>query len=300
MRETVAISAGDLYAEIVPSLGAGLARFDLTCGGKRQPIFRPWPERGSDDPNSLAAYVLVPWSNRISGGGFEVGGKFHQLEPNFPPEPFPIHGNGWTSEWTLVESGRDRAVFEFASDGPGPFCYLARLSYGLTSEALTLQLEVTNRAETTFPYGFGFHPWLPRTPDTRVQAHAETIWLEDDYHLPTRKIPVTERPDWNFDSVRPLPNSWINNGFDGWDGRAHIKWPSRNLSLAIDASERLGTYLLYSPSREATFFCFEPVSHVVDAHNLLGGPAANGLVFLATNETAEISCRFSPSSIAGL
>ena len=60
MRDTVAISARDLRAEIVPSLGAGLARFDIMQNGRREPIFRPWPDQGCDDPNSLAAYVLVP------------------------------------------------------------------------------------------------------------------------------------------------------------------------------------------------------------------------------------------------
>ena len=129
MRETVAISAGDLCVEIVPSLGGGVARFDAIRDSRREPIFRPWPGQGTDDPNSLAAYVLVPWSNRISGGGFDFDGKFHPLEPNFPPEPFPLHGNGWTSEWALVERTSDRAVLELASEGPGPFRYLSKLTY---------------------------------------------------------------------------------------------------------------------------------------------------------------------------
>ena len=56
----------------------------------------------------------------------------------------------------------------------------------------------------------------------------------------------------------------------------------------------LRTFILYSPGREAAFFCFEPVSHVVTAHNLPGGPEANGLVVLDPNEQMEFRCRFSP------
>jgi aldose 1-epimerase len=56
----------------------------------------------------------------------------------------------------------------------------------------------------------------------------------------------------------------------------------------------LRIYILYSLGRDASFFCFEPVSHVVDAHNLTGGPEANGLAVLAPDEMAEIKCRFSP------
>jgi aldose 1-epimerase len=297
MRETVAISAGGLCAEIVPSLGAGLARFDMLRNRQREPIFRPWPDEGADDPNDLAAYVLVPWSNRISGDGFMFGGKFHPLESNFPPEPFPLHGNGWLSEWALAERTSDRAVLELASEGPGPFRYGAKITYELAPTALSLRLEVINRATIALPFGLGFHPWLPRTPDTRLQAAAEAVWLEDERHLPTRKIPTKERPEWNFDSPRPLPDGWINNGFDGWNGTAHIAWPSRGLSLGIECSDALRTYILYSPGRDASFFCFEPVSHVVDAHNLPGGPKANGLAILAPKEWAEISCRFSPRLI---
>jgi aldose 1-epimerase len=163
----------------------------------------------------------------------------------------------------------------------------------LTAEALTVNLGVTNQAATALPYGLGFHPWLPRAPDTRLQAKAQMIWLEDERHLPTRKIPVDERPEWNFNTMRALPDGWINNAFEDWDRQARIEWPSRDLSLSIAASESLETYLLYSPGREAPFFCFEPVSHVVDAHNLHGGPKANGLAILAPTETADMTCRFS-------
>ena len=68
MRDTVTISAGALRAEIVPSLGGGLTRFDLVDGATVLPVFRPWPDGGADNPNQLACYVLVPWSNRISLG----------------------------------------------------------------------------------------------------------------------------------------------------------------------------------------------------------------------------------------
>ena len=158
-----------------------------------------------------------------------------------------------------------------------------------------MHLEVTNRAATTLPFGLGLHPWLPRTPDTRLTGAGED-GLAGGRASPSRpaRFPTRERPEWNFDLPHLLPDGWINNGFDGWSGAALIEWPSRGLSLGIEASDMLRTYILYSPGRDASFFCFEPVSHVVDAHNLPGGPEANGLAILAPDEKAEISCRFSP------
>ena len=87
---------------------------------------------------------------------------------------------------------------------------------------------------------------------------------------------------------------WINNAFLGWDGRASIFWSERKLALEVEADAQLSTYIVYSPSAKADFFCFEPVTHPVDAHNLPGDPVANGLTILAPQETVSATCRFCP------
>ncbi|MBA3518731.1 MAG: aldose 1-epimerase [Rhizobiales bacterium] len=294
MHETVVIGAGDLRAEIVPSLGAALARFDLIDGGARLALFRPWPEEGSDDPTQLACNLLVPWSNRISGGGFKFDGRFYPLEAEFAGDPFPLHGNGWVSKWTLRDHAPSRAVLDLDAAGSGAYSYSSRVEYELDPSALTIRLTVESCSATALPFGLGLHPWLPRGTATGLRAKAETVWLEDERHLPTGSLGVRARPDWDFAAPRPLPASWINNAFTGWDRHASVEWPERRLALTIEASERLETYLLYSPSADSPFFCFEPVSHPVDAHNLPGGPAANGLVVLAPGERLSVHCRFAP------
>ena len=293
MRDAIAIAAGPLRAEIVPSLGGGLARFDRVDGGTPTPIFRPWPAEGTDDPNQLACYVLVPWSNRISGGGFPSGGRFHPLEPNCGMEPFPLHGNGWTSAWHVTAADAASASLHLSADGPGPFRYDASLGYALDAKALTMALAVTNRAPTALPYGLGFHPWLPRTAATRLQAPASAVWMEDSRHLPAGPASVALPEAWNFSMPRALPARWINNGFAGWDRRARIAWPDRRLVLDVTASAALSTFILFSPGSDADFFCFEPVSHPVDAHNLPGGPGDNGLAILRPDESLSVECRFS-------
>nr|MDA8250534.1 hypothetical protein [Rhodospirillales bacterium] len=126
---------------------------------------------------------------------------------------------------------------------------------------------------------------------------------EDARHLPTRRVPLAERPAWDFAAGRALPPGWINNGFVGWDGRATIGWPGRGLALAVEAEAEgadgaapLAVFLVYSPGAQADFFCFEPVSHPVDAHHLAGRP---GLFRLAPGQSAAVQCRFLPREIAG-
>jgi aldose 1-epimerase len=290
--ELVRIAAGSLAAEIVPSLGAGVARFDFLRGGQRIELFRAWPECGTDDPNRLGLYVLLPWSNRISGRGFHFGGLFHELLPNFEGEPCPIHGDGWLSPWRVSSKNDQRVSLEREANGPGPYRYRAVLDYALEADGMTIRLAATNVAEIALPFGLGFHPWFPRTPMTQLKAPAKAVWLQDSRHLPTEPVPVATRPEWDFSSFRSLPDRWINNGFVGWAGRAAIHWTDRGLGLELEADPLLSNFLLYSPSGDAPFFCFEPVSHAVDAHNLPPGPEAHGLVVLAPETTLTTECCF--------
>jgi aldose 1-epimerase len=287
----IELGAGDLRLVVLPELGGGIARFDLVRSSGVAALFRPWDGAGPD-PNTLGCYVLCPFSNRISGGGLEAGDRLWPLAPNLAAEPYPIHGDAWQQPWTVVETSATALDLVLESGSMPPFAYRAQLRYELADHALTARLTVQHQGEVTVAYGLGFHPWLPRTPATTLQAAAEAVWVERPDHLPDRRVSIAERPEWDFRARRPLPGSWINNGFVGWDGRAQIAWPERGLGLEIAASDALGTYVLYSPGAKASFFCFEPVSHAVDAFHLPGGPQAHGLKLLHPGDSFGIECRF--------
>lgn len=290
MPEALVIRSGALEAEIVPGLGAGLARFDW----QGVPLFRPW--RGGADPFGLASNLLVPWSNRVSGNGFSFEGRFHPLLPNVPGEPCPIHGNGFAAAWSVVSRREDAIELSLGSTGPGPYRYDARVGYRLAGPALEMRLTVISRSELRLPFGLGFHPWLVRTPRTTLEAGFEQVWLETGAHLPDRLVPVESRPEWDFTRARPLPEGWINNAFTGWRRTARVAWPEHRLSLAIEASGLLSTAILYSPSGQADFFCLEPVMHAVDALNDPRGPEAAGMCVLAPGHSCTVACRFTVGS----
>lgn len=275
-------------------MGGGLAWYDLVDDGAPTPLFRPCRDFAEADPFDLSNIVLVPWSNRISGGGFAFGGAFHALAANVAGEEFPLHGNGFTSEWQAAETSRRHVAMTLSSGGPGPFRYRARAAYQLDAGALTMSLAVTNAGHNALPFGLGLHPWIVRTPATTLQAKAREAVLEDSRHLPEGVQPVGARADWDFRAARRLPPGFINNAFIGWDGRASVVWADRELALDIFADPALSTAIIYSPGADAPFFCFEPVTHPVDAHNLPSGPHANGLAILGPGETLGVACRFAP------
>ena len=296
---TLAITDGVAEAVIVPEIGAGLASYDFLVDGRREPLFRPCRDLSTAQPFDLANNILAPWSGRISGGGFTFEDRFHPLEPNLAGEPLPLHGNAFSSVWSVVEATREAARLTLASSGPGPYRYDGAVVYTLRDGALTIDLAVTSRAAIPLPYGLGLHPWFPRTAGSTLQACASTVTLEDGRHLPAGEVPVKARPEWDFREPKRLPGAWVNNDFRSWDGRAVIRWEDRGLSLAVDtASDKaLTTFILYSPAADADFFCFEPVTHPVDAHHRPGGPAAQGLTILAPGETLAVRCRFAPGRL---
>jgi len=291
------IADGVAEAVIAPEIGAAVAAYHLIAGKRTVPLFRPCRNLAQAQPFDLACNLLIPWSNRISGGGFRFQGRFHPLEPNVVGEPYPIHGNGFLSRWTVESATAVGAELSLSSDGPGPFRYAARVGYELHEGALTMRLAVANLADEPLPFGLGFHPWIVRTADVRLRAPAKTVLLETNDHLPAGAAAVSSRSTWDFAEPRSLPDEWINNCFLGWDGQADVVWLDRRLALKIESDPPLSVYIVYSPSSEADFFCFEPVTHVFDGHNAPGGPEAGGLAILAPRASLSSACRFSPRRI---
>ncbi|MEK1946881.1 MAG: aldose 1-epimerase [Ensifer adhaerens] len=272
VADRIILDNGNARLELVPALGGGIARLDVRHpDGALLPVLRPWNGRMEDGPLALGCNVLVPFSNRISGGGFEHDGAFHPVPANFCGEPLPIHGDGCQRCWRTL--ARRAESLEVECDGEiGPFRYRARQIITLAMGKLIVELEVENLSGQALPFGVGFHPWFPRNVDTRLQFRAAEIWLEDERHLPAGRQEIGDASDWNFDGGRILPDGWINNAFGEWGGEAVITQGERAVSLRLSASDNLAYALVFSPGSKADFFCFEPVSHPVDAHNLEGHP----------------------------
>ncbi len=289
MHGRLELRSGAARLGVAPDIGGGVADLAVDMPGRGLvPVLRPWagPSAG---PFGLGMNLLAPFSNRVSGGGVTgPDGRFHPVAPNLDGEPLPIHGDAFQKPWQVAERTDARARLVLADGAIGPFRYAAEAVYALSPHGLDVALEMTN-AGPELPFGGGFHPWFPRLPGTRLHFAASGLWLEDDRHLPTRHIPPAKMPDWDFSTPRALPRGWINNAFTGWDGQAAIHQPDQGMRLDI-AAPGLGTAIVYSPDEAADFFCFEPVSHPVDAHNLPGRP---GLRMLAPGAALRLELTLS-------
>ncbi len=279
---------------VVPGIGGGIARLDVRAAdGGFRPLLRPWSGQTSDGPFALASNVLVPFSNRISRGGFAFDGQFHEIEPNLTGQAFPIHGDGFTREWLVPERTASTLILHCSNGDIGPFRYHASQTLVLSQTRFEVSMEVTSRSAMALPFGIGFHPWFPRSPQTKIRFSAGKVWLENEKHLPVASVDIDEKGRWDFSTLTALPDGWINNAFTGWKGVCDVEQGADAVSFRLTASDNLDVALVYSPGPDAEFFCFEPVSHPVDAHNLPGLP---GLTILAPDESLKVAMTFDWSS----
>jgi aldose 1-epimerase len=275
----IALENEFLQAEVLPHQGAGLARLEARRGNERLNVLRPMAsDADTSDPDELACYPLVPWSNRIAQGRFTApDGRAIVIEPNRVGERFPLHGYGWQRPWEVSARHEHNVTLVLDHTGLGtPFDFVSMIRYELEGATFSVTLSVTNRGLPMY-FGLGLHPWLPRSPKLRLRAPAREMWATDINNLPvTRARPA---PEFDFSQEMELPNEGVDNAFTGWDGHAQIVWPEMGLTLQLHSDVRC--YQLYAPAGK-DFFCLEPVDHPANAHNLPGAPTEHGLSALAT------------------
>ncbi|TLX10413.1 aldose 1-epimerase [Rhizobium sp. MHM7A] len=232
-------------------------------------------------PNGIvASFPMVPFGNRVEGNAMSFGGRDYAFQRNCH-DPLYLHGDGWISLWQPEELGPEHVQLRFSRDADAisPYTYLARQEIRLAGNRLVLALSVRNRGEAALPFGLGQHPFFVRTPETRLTIAAGRFWNERHDHLPGEPGPVPD--DFDFRSGKPLPRLWMNNAFEGWNGRAAIAWPELGIQAAVEADAALCRFMLYMQLDRTDFFCLEPMSHLPNGHHL---PEFGGLKPLAPGE----------------
>jgi aldose 1-epimerase len=268
------------HLTLAPAVGASIVNWRVRASG--QPLLRHSDQQALDTglPGKLGCYPLAPWSNRIAQGGFDNPDGWLALAPNSLTDPLPIHGSAWQQAWQVVSQSADEVVLELLCDTP--FAYRAEQRFCLRDGELSITLRVTHLADNPAWHGLGLHPYLPRTPQTRLQAKASQVWMSDASKLPMGLAPVPAA--WDFQTLKTLPEGLVDNGFCQWDGHCLIEQPELGYTLECQATGA-DYFLLYCPPGLG-FFCIEPVSHPVNAHHLAGRP---GLKLLEHNQLVQLN-----------
>jgi aldose 1-epimerase len=281
---TVILRHDGWEAEVVPFIGGGLA--GLRYGGID--ILRPSTVDSlvARDPLGLASFPLVPYPGRIRGGQFVFDGRAVALPPNFPPNPYPLHGCGWIAEWLIAEAKANACLLRHvhAAAPSWPWSYEAELSYHLAESSLTVRLTVGNHSATSMPVGLGQHPYFLRRPDCLLRAEVKTILWPGEDLVCDEVGPVPE--NWKMAAGHRVGSVSLDHGFGGWSGRAEIGGGDRPFTVRMTAPGDARFLQVYAPDG-ADFLCVEPMTCMPDAVNRDG--AESGLIELAPGATASLS-----------
>lgn len=278
-----------LVVDLAPSAGGAIAGFRIDGTDVLRPMARA--DRQSGRGNNGSAYPLVPFSNRIADGRLEFEGETFHLERNWPGVAHPMHGDGWSQAWQVVRSDAASAGIAYlheraGAEGGWPFRYRARQEYRLDADCLTVTLALDNLEDRAVPAGIGLHPFFVRDDDSELQTRARWMWTTDADTLPVARIATP--PEADFSRPRNVDETRLDNGFDGWEGSATIRWPQRGLRLDLAASPTFGHVVVYVPPGKP-YFCVEPVSHangqVGRTHLAAGATLAGHIVFRLSEET---------------
>ncbi|MEO6972184.1 MAG: aldose 1-epimerase, partial [Rhodoferax sp.] len=138
------------------------------------------------------------------------------------------------------------------------------------------------------------HSWFPRTPKTRITAPVQGVWLCGKDPLPvghTNDFP----PGWNLNEGVQANGSLVDNGYTGWNGNARIAWPERRLQLSVQMPDfeadggAAQHFCLLNRPPQGPAFCFEPITHPINAFQL---PQHPGLRILPRDETLSLNIQW--------
>jgi aldose 1-epimerase len=257
----LSLRTGRLAVDLAPSAGGSVARF--TVDGVD--VLRPMAvaDRESRKGNNASAYPLVPYSNRIRDGRLDFEGETFHLKRNWPGVNHPMHGDGWSRSWQVLRADAQGAEIAYeheraGDEGGWPFRYRARQAYRLDGDRFSVTMMLDNLEDRPVPAGLGLHPFFVRDADTELQTRAQWMWTGDAEVLPVERIATPAEAD--FSRPRNVNETRLDNGFDGWERYATIRWPRTGLRLELEASPTFDHAVIYVPP-ERPYFCVEPVSH---------------------------------------
>jgi aldose 1-epimerase len=282
------LRAGELELHVLPGAGGSIARFDRVADGRRQPLMR-----GSDSnqagPLEAACFPLVPYCNRIRGGAFNCNGELVRLSMNMPPDPSPLHGQGWQAPWQFEEVSSSEALMRFTHlGGEWPWYYEALQRVTLDPSGFIITLSCRNLSDRSMPCGLGLHPYFPCDSETRLYTRVAEVWTVDEQVLPNGREPAAGRYDLRN---RSICGQGLDNGFGGWSGMATIEWPKWPVRLRMSSPD-CRFFQVYSPA-SGGLFVVEPVQHANAALNERQEQwQALGIELLQPGETRHMQVRF--------
>jgi aldose 1-epimerase len=267
----------DLHATWL--VGAGMLGASLVHRGAELLWQGAGPDAYAQERKFMGIPFLHPWANRLSGFGYNAGGRNVVLDRSSPllhldNNGLPIHGVlNASRDWSLREHGADEerarllAIFDFDRAellAAFPFRHRVEMEIDLAHGAVWVRTTVLATGDDAVPLAFGFHPYLQISGTPRsefvVSFPVRRHLLLDEQMIPTGATEPTEP------LTGPIGGRTWDDGFDRIDppGRFEIQGAGR--TIGVQYAEGFPVAQVFAPPG-TDYICIEPMTAPADALN---------------------------------
>ena len=163
---SVHLRSGKYEAWVSPAAGARISSLICHTASGAKDLLVPadvstqfaedfWPKQG--------AFPMLPFSNKLHEARFFWDGIERNVRA-VPEQNHGLHGFAHRLVWRVESQEVDRVqlIIEHEADSiEWPWSFVGRLEYALSSEGLSVTLEIFNDSSTSMPAVLGWHPYVP-------------------------------------------------------------------------------------------------------------------------------------------
>jgi aldose 1-epimerase len=217
--------------------------------------------------DNYASSILFPFANRIKDGAYAFNGTNYQLDCNDEDNNNALHGlvnnKTFTVSKKMLTSSYAEVKLHYKDQGRTkgfPFKYKIELTYTLTKSGINLKVNITNKAEKSFPFSLDWHPYF-----SSKDLNKSTINFESNqkYVFDNQKI-----MDKIIDSEMSMPfqikDTKLDDGFRLENNKIEFLTPEYHLRI-ISTSEN-NFLQLYTPE-DLNIIAIEPMTGAANNFN---------------------------------
>ncbi|MCY3414606.1 MAG: aldose 1-epimerase [Candidatus Heimdallarchaeota archaeon] len=270
--------SANIEVRIVPELGNNI--FSIKFRGQ-EILWFPYDNLSDfkNKPQLSGVPLLAPWANRLESHVYHIKDqKITLQEVNTDVNGLPIHGLfsfvAWEISSIIADDGKAILISHFKSSTEPhtmmnfPFAHEYIMQVTLRNYTISVELEVINTSDISFPISVGFHPYFKLNSPREnwiLEIPASTHVILSPRMLPTGKIEdIPEKKitlaNHSFDDVF-TDLEYINN----W---ASFVLSDNYLEIRCNFTPSYPVAVVYAPTTNPVV-CFEPMSAVTNAFNLI-------------------------------
>jgi len=234
--------------------------------------------------NKYNSSFLFPFPSRIPAGKYSFQNNIFELECNEQTLNNALHGHIYNKKFFIFkkETTKNLASITFTYSDSGntkgfPFPYQIEITYVFTSKKLTVNFQILNIGNSSFPFGLGWHPYF-KTED----LNNSILDFNSDFQISFNKkmMPEGEIPlKYNFPFK--IASQQLDDGFILKKSKATINTKEYNAQLQFSSKTPNSFLQVYTPPNRESI-AVEPMTCAPNCFN-----NKNGLLTLNPNESYD-------------